>query len=237
MIIPKGDQERRDALSRRRLRLVLILLLIVASPHAALEIYRNYLRLDPDWRYIEDVILATGEPPRVTRWSAPLKVAVFSATEADERFVHDRIAAFDGAFGGGAVGMTSSPAADSNVTVYFVPRKAFGGMVDRVRAVSPDVATGYYIAQAGDDGTTRSAIVMVGSDVADAERRAAIVHQIAHVVGLRGHSKSYPESVVVQSSLAAELAPIDRKALGFLYRHLKPGATWFETAIAYHRYW
>ncbi len=85
------------------------------------------------------------------------------------------------------------------------------------------------------------AVTVVGADLSAAERRATIVHQFAHALGLRGDSAVFPESAVFtegdQGSTATALSPIDRKLLRMLYTHLGSANDWSELRAAYQRYW
>jgi hypothetical protein len=73
------------------------------------------------------------------------------------------------------------------------------------------------------------------------ERVSTILHEVGHAVGFAGHA-SYARRF--DSLMAAEtemygytLPPLDRKALRFLYEHLRPGDEPAAVRRAYEAHW
>ena len=104
----------------------------------------------------------------------------------------------------------------------------------------PPVA-GFHLIWPGERFDVATAVAVVSAELGDAERRAAIVHQLLHVLGLRGDSGVFPESATFSEaerrSTATALAPIDRRLLRLLYMNLEPADGWSELRTAYRRYW
>ena len=63
---------------------------VAVLPYALTEAYRAYLRLDPAWRFVEEVSLQPGPGgtrPEVIRWTTSPRIALLNATAEDTAFV------------------------------------------------------------------------------------------------------------------------------------------------------
>ena len=128
-----------------------------------------------------------------------------------------------------------------NVQLYFATAAMFDRLASNFGATPHPGGTGFYLVWPAAKLDIATVVAVVGADLSQAERHAAIVHELAHSLGLRGHSAALPESVVFADgdrvSTSTALSPIDRKLLRFLYTRLKPADGWRELREAYKRYW
>lgn len=236
--------ERRRLKRRKQLTVAVAIIVICALPYALIAAYHGALRLDPEWRFVEDVTLRPTpdvERPVVVRWTAPARITLVNAPAEDEAFVRAVVASFGEILEASGVSLQMADDGGGNIQLYF----ATAAMFDRLArnfGVNPHPGrVGFYLVWPDRTLGISTVVAVVGADLSRAERRAAIVHQLAHSLGLRGHSAAFPDSVVFADGarVATEtvLSPIDRKLLRLLYTRLKPGDGWRELRAAYKGYW
>ncbi len=229
---------------RLRLYAIVVIAAVAVAPFALNEAYRAVLRLDPEWRFVEEVLLrpaSGGTDPLVIRWATAPRIALVEATAEDEAFVRAFVATLDEVLEGSGLSPQLVEGGKSNFQVYFATRARFDRLAVNLGADLLTSGTGFYLIWPSERLDIVAAVTVVGADLSAAERRATIVHQLAHALGLRGDSAVFPESAVFtegdQGSTATALSPIDRKLLRMLYTHLGSANDWSELRAAYQRYW
>ncbi len=233
---------------RRRLRVCLYVaaavVAIAALPYATVEAYRAYLRLDPEWRFVEEVILQPapgGARPMVIRWTTSPRIALVNAVAEDDAFVRTVLPTLNEVLDGSGVSLRLAAAGEGDVQLYFAKRPTFERLARNFEAEPFPPVAGFHLIWPGERFDVATAVAVVSAELGDAERRAAIVHQLLHVLGLRGDSGVFPESATFSEaerrSTATALAPIDRRLLRLLYMNLEPADGWSELRAAYRRYW
>ncbi len=229
---------------RVRLYVVTVVAVVAAAPFALNQAYRAFLRLDAEWRFVEEVVLQPtpgGKHPLVVRWTTPPKIGLVNATAEDAAFVRRFVATLDEVLGESGLSVQLVAASESNIQVYFAARAMFDRLASNLGAKPHPPATGFYLIWPGERLDIATAVAVVGADSSATERQAATVHQLAHVLGLRGDSGVFPESAVFSEganrSSATTLAPIDRKLLRLLYTNLSPADGWRDLRTAYRRHW
>lgn len=240
--------ERRGRERRRHIHkivyVVVAVIAIATLPFLLIEAYRAFLRLDPEWRFVEDVALrpAPGsENPVVVRWTTPARVTLVDATAADEAFIGAFLATLGEVFGESGASVRLAEDGASNVQVYFATPESFDRLAANFGADPDPPGIGFYLVWPNAQFDVAAAVVVIGAHVGGAERRWAIVHQLLHVLGLRGHSAAFPDSVLFANgerrSLPTAVSAIDRKLLRFLHRNLASGDQWLDLRAAYERSW
>lgn len=245
MFSTRLEMELRYRAWKRRLRIAAVAAAIVAAPFAAFEGWRAYLRLDPEWRFVEDVLLdrrfAEGER-MVRRWVTSPEIALVNATPADVAFVTEFVRELNAILEGSGLGVRVVDLSRSNVQIHFSPQASFGVLAKELgRRPPPPSATGALFNWLGDNREIIRAVALVGSDLDDDEHKATIAHELIHCMGIVGHSAAFQESTLFkrnkQLSTATKLSPIDRKLLRFIYMHLRPGAGWWQVRTTYRHAW
>ncbi|MFQ5959421.1 MAG: DUF2927 domain-containing protein [Alphaproteobacteria bacterium] len=229
---------------RVRLYVVGAVVALAVAPFALIEAYRAFLRLDAEWRFVEKVILqpAPGAKGSVAiRWTTSPRIALVNATAEDTAFVQAIVAAVNEVLEGSGLSARLVEGGTSNVQVYFATQATFDRLAENLGASPFPPTAGFYLVWPGERLDIATAVAVIEADLSAAERQAAIVHELAHTLGLRGHSAVFRESVVFseggQRSTATALSPVDRKLLRLLYVNLRPADGWSELRTAYRDYW
>ena len=229
---------------RMRLYAVAAIAAVAVAPFALNQAYRAVLRLDPEWRFVEEVLLrpaSGGTEPLVIRWATSPRIALVEATAEDEAFVRALVATLDEVLEGSGLSPRLVEGGKSNFQVYFATRARFDRLAVNLGADPLTSGTGFYLIWPSERLDIVAAVAVVGADSSAAQRQAVIVHQLAHALGLRGDSAVFPDSAVFtqgdRGSTATAFSPIDRKLLRLLYTHLGSANEWSELRAAYRRYW
>lgn len=236
--------EKRRRERRKQLYVAVAVVVICALPYALIAAYHTALRLDPDWRFVEDIALrptADVERPVVVRWTVPARITLVNATAEDELFVRDVVASLRDVLETSGMSVQVADNGEGNIQLFFATAAMFDRLASNFGATPHPGGTGFYLVWPGKKLDIATVVAVVGADLNRAERHAAIIHELAHSLGLRGHSAAFPESVIfsdgAQVSTSVALSPIDRKLLRLLYTRLKPTDGWRELREAYKGYW
>lgn len=239
------ETELRHRVWIKRLRVVVVVAAVFAAPFAAFEGWRASLRLDPEWRYVEDVLLGwenRGENSGTVRWAKSPTIAVVGASLEDYEFVYDAIGDLNEILAGGNTSVRLVRTTQGDITMRFVPRRTFDTIAEELgRRAPPSAASGVFYFWRGDEKETVRSQILVGSDLDQREREATIIHEVAHSMGMVGHTPDYRESSIFhrrgQLSTAIKFPPIDAKLIRFLYARLRPSAEWWEVRRAFAQNW
>ncbi len=95
-----GRSRKWGRVPKRRMRLYAIVAIaaVAVAPFALNQAYRAVLRLDPEWRFVEEVLLRPapgGTDPLVVRWATSPRIALVEASAEDEAFVRAFVATLD----------------------------------------------------------------------------------------------------------------------------------------------
>ena len=234
----------RRAFWRRYWRVAVVLAVLAAAPFAAFEGYKAWLRLDPEWRFVERVLLdgkTGGETGIVRRWTRPVTVVVEHAADADRMFIGDVIREINDVIVGSRVYLRVAIAGDRDIDVSFVGDEAFPRIYEQLSGELVGEARGYAFVWQDDRRQIDQARIVIRNSLDDVNRQAVTVHEFAHAMGVLDHSPAFAESVVYKrgsdNSISVRLSPIDRRLLRLQYMRLHPGAGWLEVRNAYTNYW
>lgn len=217
---------------------------VAVLPYALTEAYRAYLRLDPAWRFAEEVSLQPGPGgtrPVVIRWTTPPRIALLNATAEDTAFVRTFIVALNEALEGSRLSARLVEDGESNLQLYFATRPMLDRLAENLDAVPFPPVEGFYMIWPTERLGIVTAVAVIDAGLIGVERQAAIVRELARSFGLRGGSPVFAESAVFadgdRRSTATALSPVDRKLLRLLYLNLRSADGWSELRAAYLRYW
>lgn len=250
---PAAPPDRQDRLDRqdhenrkwlRRLSVVAAVVAIIVLPNILRDGYRAVLRLDTDWRFVEDVVLRDapgGTHPQVMRWTVAPRIALIDATPADAAAVAVLVAGINEAMAGGGLTVTLTSEIESNIQIFLATPVTFDLLAKNFEAEPYPPVAGFNLIWPDERFDIATAVAVVDGSLGDGERRAATAHQLAHVLGLRGESDAFSGSVVfgggVLRSTAVGLSAADRGVLRLLYTRLKSGDGWAAVRAAYTDHW
>jgi hypothetical protein len=154
---------------------------------------------------------------RMIRWAEPVAVEVHGGSEAD-RVAAREAAAWLSSASGHPVHVVAS---GGTVAIRIVPRGEFSAHIPG----APSSFSGICAPRFGADRVIHSATIVVASDLPAPDRSRVILHELAHALGLTGHSKRYPQSLLYATiGRNAGVLEQDRFALQTLYHtDMHPG--------------
>ena len=235
---------RRVPKRRMYLYAIVAIVAVAVAPFALNQAYRAVLRLDSEWRFVEEVLLrpvSGGTDPLVIRWATSPRIALVEASAEEEAFVRAFVVTIDEVLEGSGLSPRLVEGGKSNFQVYFAARARFDRLAVNLGADPLASGTGFYLIWPSERLDIVAAVAVIGADLSAAERQAVIVHQLAHALGLRGDSAVFPESAMFtdgdRGSTATAFSPIDRKLLRLLYTRLGSADAWSDLRAAYRRYW
>lgn len=191
---------------------------------------------DADWDHIASVPLEDG---RVARFSGPVKFFFDQGRDADRALLTKVVTQLNYLTAGGAVRWSGveqwngdSPVAA--VVIRFMSRV-------ELNATAPEFAGALGLAQRNGTLNIEGAEVAVRRDLRGVDRAAVVLHEVAHAIGLVGHSsyrRRYDSLMAAQGgAMEVEFTPLDRKTIRFLYQHLQSGDGPAEVRRAFDAHW
>jgi hypothetical protein len=163
--------------------------------------------------------LAMGAGERITRWTEPISVEVQGGSTADRLAAEDASGRLSSA-SGHPIRVVASGGA---VMIRIVPRAEFGSYIPGASSA----VSGMCSPRHGADRVINGVTIVVAADLPAPDRARVILHELAHGLGLAGHSKLYRESVLDPTiTRRSTILEQDRFALQALYRaDILPGMT------------
>ncbi len=182
-----------------------------------------------------------GENRVVTRWAKSPTVTAVNATEEDIQVIGKLVSELNEVLHGSGISIRQGDGDENEIRIIFTLKKSIPRLAEELGGHHVQEGTGYFVAYPNDRFEIERAVAVIGSELTGNDRRATIVHELTHTLGLMGHSPVFPESAVFASktktSSASRLAPIDRKLIRFLYLQLNPGDRWEEVRWAFETHW
>ena len=170
-----------------------------------------------------------------------MSLRLVKSVKHDEEFTKKFVQSLNRVLSGTGVQLGFEENDAAAVTVRFAPIWAFHDIVVDLGLEYVGGNDGQLMIWFDDHARATAGLVLIGSDIDLDRRRATIAQELTQVLGPLNDSFEFPESVMYESgknpSTAMELAPIDRRLLRFLYRHLKPGDDVHAVRTAFDMYW
>ena len=156
-----------DRVPKRRMRLYAIVAIaaVAVAPFALNQAYRAVLRLDPEWRFVEEVLLrptSSGTDPLVIRWATSPRIALVEASAEDEAFVRAFVATLDEVLEGSGLSPRLVEGGKSNFQVYFATRARFDRLAVNLGADPLTSGTGFYLIWPSERLDIVAAVAVVG---------------------------------------------------------------------------
>jgi hypothetical protein len=163
--------------------------------------------------------LAMGDAGRIIRWVEPITVEVHGGSTADHLAAEDAAERLSSA-SGHPIRVVASGGA---VAIRIVPRAGFGSYIPGASSAFSGICSPRY----GADRVITGVTIVVAAELPASDRARIILHELAHGLGLAGHSKRYPQSVLYPTiTRRSTVLEQDRFALQALYRDdILPGMT------------
>jgi hypothetical protein len=164
-------------------------------------------------------LASSGKSGRIGRWVEPVTVEVQGGSEADRVSARDAAARLAAASGHPVMVVH----AGGSLVVRIIPRNEFRQHISGATAAHAGICAPLY----DSSRTIYGGTVLIASDLPVHDRGRLILHELAHALGLTGHSTRYAESVLYPTvTRRTRLLEQDRFALRTLYRpDVRPGMT------------
>lgn len=154
--------------------------------------------------------------PIIRRWRSDIRIGTKgSPTPEDLAALHAAAAQLDGLARELSIAVERSDSVTPNVTVYFIPRGAFG-------FIQPDYTyPDFGFTGLPSDSVIRGATVLVATDSTSQQERNTLIYRgLAASLGLTNRSSTYPQSIFHSGTIAIPESgynPIDRTIVELLY--------------------
>ena len=199
---------------------------------------------DKAWHHVREVLLAAEHGVtnwRVQKWAESPGYLIMGGSDGDAAVAREVIGEINEVLDGTAIELGETDIENALIRLVFAPRDDFGRVAAENGFGYADGGVGYTATWADQRNQIRAALVIVATDLGETERRATIVQEICHALGLLGHAPYFPASALYrngqESSSATELAPIDRRLLRFLYANVWSGSREGVLHWAFDKYW
>ena len=231
----------RQVLARALLLSVAILSLAASAAFGWLAFDR--WTLERDWAYVRNAVVGNDI---VKRWRGDVVILVQADWRGRVDWVRRGVAAYQEILSEFDISLTvrelvagaGPQVADTNtITVVFGPIEAYEELRSRIGGVidTTDLSgvTRWFV----NDSFGEAVLIFVIVE-SDDSQQAIFVHEMAHALGMTaGHAPDHADSVLDIRSTATRLAPIDRKALRFLYGYLNYGDGLGRVRAAFDAHW
>lgn len=199
-------------------------------------------------RYLNEVLLEKdfGEGDgRVVRWIESPEVVLVEGSIEHRKVLNRVLVQLNGALKGTSMRLRSVERSTSArlVEVFMVPQSRFGA-IGRGRGFNPPPnQDGYvWVKWNTEKKFIYRATVLVAVDRIEANLlQHVLLEEMTQALGPLGDTTVTPDSVMYEKGLdhgkAPNLGELDRRMLGLLYGHLKPGDGGIEVGVAFARFW
>lgn len=129
------------------------------------------------------------------------------------------------------------PPGENKITVYLGPAKELIPIRNKLSPQTKDTTWSYWTSWNSKREFTQATIFILIDRMDDQESRHALARCFMSAVGFPDDSKEYNESILNPDNNAADLSPIDKRAISFLYRHTTPGIGRTALIEQLNRHW
>ena len=232
----------RQVISRALLLSVAILSLAGSAAFGWLAFDR--WTLERDWAYVRDTILGDSS---VMLWRGDVVILVHADWRGRVDWVRRGVAEYQEILSEFAVSLTvkelvpgaGPQVADTNtIAVVFGPIAAYEELPSSRSSRAIDTTNLSGVTRWFVNDSFGEAVLIFVFVESDDSQQAIFVHEMAHALGMTaGHAPDHADSVLDIRSTATRLAPIDRKALRFLYGYLNYGDGLGQVRAAFDAHW
>ena len=156
---------RRVPKRRMYLYAIVAIVAVAVAPFALNQAYRAVLRLDSEWRFVEEVLLrpaSGGTEPLVIRWATSPRIALVEASAEDEAFVRAFVVTLDEVLEGSGLSPRLVEGGKSNFQVYFAARARFDRLAVNLGADPLASGTGFYLIWPSERLDIVAAVAVIG---------------------------------------------------------------------------
>ncbi len=210
---------------------------------AILAFFLSYEECDApcsDWDFVDDLLLQETADHKIWRWGHSPLVVVKDGNSAEVDMVSGAVYELNEVLS--KTGMTvrfTTREEPTDITVTFVSKET----LDR-SGQKHDLDTrimGLSESYASDDGQLWFARVLVLRNLSQGDKWGAILHELGHAMGIKGHTDRYISSLIHQDFRGGAhsdgFSSDDRKLLEFLYLRVQPDARETVVRAAFDEHW
>ena len=199
-------------------------------------------------RYLNEVLLEKefgGGDGRIVRWIESPEVVLVEGSGEHRKVLNRVMGQLNGALEGTSMRLRSVEESRRarRIEVFMVPQSRFG-VIGRDRSFDPPGnQDGYvWVIWNTEKKFIQRATVLVAVDRIEGDLlQHVLLEEMTQALGPLGDTAVTPESVLYEKGQdhgkAPKLSDWDRRMLGLLYGHLKPGDGGTEVGVAYARFW
>ncbi len=230
----------------KRFLLPLILVLTGCNEISASKTQREFKK--PVLRYLNEVLIkkdfGAGDG-RVVRWIESPEVVLMEGSPEHRKLLNGVVDQLNGALKGTPMRLRSMERSTSArlVEVFMVPRSRFGEVGRKCGFDPPPNQDGFVWVK----WNTKKKYIFRATVLVAVDRLKAgmlqhvLLEEMTQALGPLGDTTVTPDSVMYEKGRDHGKAPMlgewDRRMLGLLYGHLKPGDGWSEVEAAFARFW
>lgn len=115
------------------------------------------------------------------------------------------------------------PAGEGKITVYIGLSKDLSPIRSKLMPQANDGSWSYWTNWNGRREFTQATVFILTDRMKDQEAHHALARSFMGAIGFPDESKEYKESLLNPDNQSAELSPIDKRVISFLYKHTPPG--------------
>lgn len=115
------------------------------------------------------------------------------------------------------------PVGEGKITVYIGPAKELAPIRSKLLPDANNDSWSYWTNWNAKRELTQATIFILTDRMDDHEARHALARCFMSAVGFPDDSKEYKESILNPDNQAADLAPIDKRVISFIYKNTPPG--------------
>ena len=199
-------------------------------------------------RYLNEVLLekdfGAGDG-RVVRWIESPEVVLVEGSIGHRKVLNRVLVQLNGALKGTSMRLRSVERSTSErlVEVFMVQQSRFGA-ISRGRGFNPPPKQDGYVWVKWNTEKKfiyRATVLVAVDRIEDNLLQHVLLEEMTQALGPLGDTTVTPDSVMYEKGLdhgkAPNLSEWDRRMLGLLYGHLKPGDGGIEVGVAFARFW
>lgn len=196
-----------------------------------------------DFRPVDEMLFSGDPRPAsaaVSIWNREIPWKASTTNPEITEDIRAATAEMNLALAGSGIKLVEAAGAPPALQFTLVPAAQLAGFAGNGMSFSPG-RIGHTFTFRKKDGSIRNAAIFIADNLPQGARKYIIRHELMHAMGIPKHATYVFDSILRSnwrmSSAPRELLAFDRKLIGFVYNHLKPGFTKAQTRRMFDREW